>query len=88
MNRHTPIFIFLMMCLLILLLNWNCASLMQVSRHEFMDAQNNIHSYKVDIKKISKTATHYCQKHYVWETIKSKYTKDGIEFLVTTNKGE
>ena len=31
--------------------------------------------YKVEIKGLDKTVTHYCQTHWVWETISIKYTK-------------
>ena len=43
------------------------------------------HLYKEKIKELNKTATHYCQKHYEWEIIKIRYTKNGIKYLVTMN---
>ena len=86
MNKHTPTFIFLILCLLILLINWNCISISQISRHEFIDMYGKKHLYKEKIEKLNKTATHYCQEHYEWEIIKIRYTKNGIKYLVVTDK--
>ena len=88
MNKYILVFIFQILCLLILLTNWNCVSILQASGYEFVDRYNNVHLYEEKIKRLNKTATHYCQKHYVWETIKSRYTKNGIIYLVTMDKGE
>ena len=82
MNKHTPTFIFLILCLLILLINWNCASMFQVSEYEFIDMYDKKHLYEEKIKGLNKTVTYYCQKHYEWETIAIRYTKNGREYRV------
>jgi hypothetical protein len=82
MNKYAPTFVFLLLCLVIVLTNWNCASTLQVPEYEFVDRSGRMHSYKVEIKGLDKTVTHYCQTHWVWETISIKYTKNGKEYLV------
>ena len=59
--------------------------MIQVSNHELVDMYGKKHLYKEKIKELNKTATHYCQKHYEWEIIKIRYTKNGIKYLVTMN---
>ena len=68
--------------LVILLLLSSCASMLQVPNYKFIDMRGKIHSYKKEIKGLNKTVTHYCQKHYEWETITIKYTKNGREYRV------
>ena len=63
----------------------------EVSKYEFIDMYDKKHLYEEKIKGLNKTVTHYCQEHYEWETIKTKYTKDGIKYLVVMDeliKGE
>jgi hypothetical protein len=43
------------------------------------------HLYEEKIKGLNKTVIYYCQKHYEWETIKIRYTKDGIKYLVVND---
>tara|TARA_R100001244_G_C5135426_1_gene126755 strand:+ start:265 stop:450 length:186 start_codon:yes stop_codon:yes gene_type:complete len=61
---------------------------MQVSKHKLIDSTKKTHVYKEKTKASSNKVKQYCQKHYQWEIINTKYTKNGIEYLVTINKGE
>ena len=91
MNKHTPTFIFLILCLLVLLFNWYCTSMLQVSKYEFIDMYGKKHLYEEKIKELNKTVTYYCQKHHEWETINIRYTRDGVKYRVIMNeliKGE
>tara|TARA_R100001244_G_scaffold108150_1_gene80058 strand:+ start:364 stop:639 length:276 start_codon:yes stop_codon:yes gene_type:complete len=91
MNKHTPTFIFLILCLLVLLFNWYCISMLQVSKYEFIDMYGKKHLYEEKIKGLNKTVTYYCQKHHEWETINIRYTRDGVKYRVVMNeliKGE
>ena len=85
MNKHTPTFIFLILCLLVLLFNWYCISMLQVSKYEFIDMYGKKHLYEEKIKELNKTVTYYCQKHHEWETINIRYTRDGIKYRVIMN---
>ena len=68
--------------LVTLLLLSGCASMLQVPKYGFMDMSGKMHSYKKEIKGLNKTVTYYCQKHYEWETIAIRYTKNGREYRV------
>ena len=82
MNRYTPTMIWLVMCLIVVLLNWNCSSTNQHGVEEkhypLIDTRLRIHKYKENIQwKIfpthKKSLTRYCSKHFIWEDIKPIY---------------
>ena len=82
MNRYTPTLVWLVLCIVFVLVNWNCASMLQIPSYGFIDMYGKPHSYKNEIKGLDKTTVKYCQKHYEWETIKIRYTKNGREYSV------
>ena len=91
MNKYVLTFIFLILCLLMLLSNFNCASMLKVSEHEFIDMYGKKHLYEEKIERLNKKVTYYCQKHNEWEIIRIIFTRDGIKYRVIIDeltKGE
>ena len=98
MNRYTPTMIWLVMCLIVVLLNWNCSSTNQHGVEEkhypLIDTRLRIHKYRHNIQwqlfVKSNPRTEYCSVHYEWEDIKPIYIKVNEEmkwvFQVNKNK--
>ena len=98
MNRYTPTMIWLVMCLIVVLLNWNCSSTNQYGVEEkhypLIDTRLRIHKYRHNIQwqlfVKSNPRTEYCSVHYEWEDIKHIYRKVNEEmkwvFQVNKNK--
>ena len=98
MNRYTPTMIWLVMCLIVVLLNWNCSSTNQHGVEEkhypLIDTCLRIHKYRHNIQwqlfVKSNPRTEYCSVHYEWEDIKPIYRKVNEEmkwvFQVNKNK--
>ena len=90
--------IWLVMCLIVVLLNWNCSSTNQHGVEEkhypLIDTRLRIHKYRHNIQwqlfVKSNPRTEYCSVHYEWEDIKPIYRKDNEEmkwvFQVNKNK--
>ena len=98
MNRYTPTLIWLVMCLIVVLLNWNCSSTNQhgveekhypliATRLRILKYRHNI-QWQLFVK--SNPRTEYCSVHYEWEDIKPIYRKVNEEmkwvFQVNKNK--
>ncbi len=84
MNKYTPTMIFLVLCMLIVLVNWNCAS---ISSHSFVETNGKVHLYSSEVRYNSdKMLVKYCQKHFEWETIHIRYTKNGKLYQVKKNR--
>ena len=84
MNKYTPTLIFLLLCFVFCLSNWNCAP---ISSYSFIETNGKIHSYTDDnLYNLDKKSVRYCQKHFEWETIKIRYTKNGKVYLVDKKK--
>ena len=98
MNRYTPTMIWLVMCLIVVLLYWNCSSTNQHGVEEkhypLIDTRLRIHKYRHNIQwqlfVKSNPRTEYCSVHYEWEDIKPIYRKVNEEmkwvFQVNKNK--
>ena len=83
MNRYTPTLIWLVMCLIVVLSNWNCSSTNQhgvkEKHYPLIDTRLKIHKYKHNIQwqlfVNTNPRTEYCSVHFVWEDIQPLYRK-------------
>ena len=84
MNRYTPTMVFLFLCLLVVLLNWNCISTnpttgKEETHYPLIDTRLKIHKYKHNIQwqffVKANPRTEYCSVHFVWEDIQPLYRK-------------
>ena len=84
MNRYTPTLIFLALCLVVCLVNWNCASTNSITGEEeihypLIDTRLKIHKYKHNIQwqffVKANPRTEYCSVHFECEDIQPLYRK-------------
>ena len=81
MNRYTPTLVWLVMCLVFVLFNWNCSSTNQHGVEEkhypLIDTRLRIHKYRHNIQwqlfVKSNPRTEYCSVHYEWEDIRPMF---------------
>jgi len=89
MNRYTPTLIFLLLCLVVCLVNWNCASTNPITGEEeihypLIDTRLKIHKYKHNIQwqffVKNNPRTEYCSVHFEWEDILPLYRMINEEY--------
>ena len=98
MNRYTPTMIWLVMCLIVVLLNWNCSSTNQHGVEEkhypLIDTRLRIHKYRHNIQwqlfVKSNPRTEYCSVHYEWEDIRAIYrlVNEEMKWVFQVNKNK
>ena len=91
MNRYTPTMIWLILCLIVVLSNWNCASKIKevpiarvptkVTSYPLIDYKGVEHKYRDDFDSFvfpqdNTKLTQYCAFHFDWEDIKAIWSKD------------
>ena len=91
MNKYTPTFMFLLVCFISILLNWNCAPKIKevpiarvptkITSYPLIDYKGEQHKYRDNFDSFifprdSKKLTQYCAFHFEWEDIKAVYGKD------------
>ena len=91
MNRYTPTMIWLILCLIVVLSNWNCAPKIKevpiarvptkITSYPLKDYKGELHKYRDNFDSFifprdSKKLTQYCAFHFDWEDIKAVYKKD------------
>jgi hypothetical protein len=89
MNRYTPTIVFLVLCLVICLINWNCSSTNQhgveETHYPLIDTRLKVHKYKDNIQwmlfpKNNTKLTQYCSVHFEWEDITPVYRQINEEY--------
>ena len=88
MNRYTPTLIFLVLCLVVCLIGWNCSSTNQNGKTEthypLLDTSFKLHKYKHNIQwqlfVKNNPRTEYCSVHFVWEDIQPRYRMINEEY--------
>ena len=98
MNRYTPTMIWLVMCLIVVLLNWNCSSTNQHGVEEkhypLIDTRLRIHKYRHNIQwqlfVKSNPRTEFCTVHYEWEDIRPMYrlVNEEMKWVFQVNKNK
>ena len=98
MNRYTPTMIWLVMCLIVVLLNWNCSSTNQhcveEKHYPLIDTRLRIHKYRHNIQwqlfVKSNPRTEYCSVHYEWEDIRPIYrlVNEEMKWVFQVNKNK
>ena len=98
MNRYTPTMIWLVMCLIVVLLNWNCRSTNQHGVEEkhypLIDTRLRIHKYRHNIQwqlfVKSNPRTEFCSVHYEWEDIRPMYrlVNEEMKWVFQVNKNK
>ena len=98
MNRYTPTMIWLVMCLIVVLLNWNCSSTNQHGVEEkhypLIDTRLRIHKYRHNIQwqlfVKSNPRTELCSVHYEWEDIRPIYrlVNEEMKWVFQVNKNK
>ena len=98
MNRYTPTMIWLVMCLVFVLFNWNCSSTNQHGVEEkhytLIDTRLRIHKYRHNIQwqlfVKSNPRTEYCSVHYEWEDIRPIYrlVNEEMKWVFQVNKNK
>ena len=98
MNRYTPTMIWLVMCLIVVLLNWNCSSTNQHGVEEkhypLIDTRLRIHNYRHNIQwqlfVKSNPRTEFCSVHYEWEDIRPIYrlVNEEMKWVFQVNKNK
>ena len=98
MNKYTPTMIWLVMCLIVVLLNWNCSSTNQHGVEEkhypLIDTRLRIHKYRHNIQwqlfVKSNPRTEYCSVHYEWEDIRPIYrlVNEEMKWVFQVNKNK
>jgi len=86
MSKHTPTLVWLVLCLVIVLVNWNCApTLKDITLYPIEDLNRIQHQYRDDIKSFmypldNAKLTQYCAIHFEWEDIHTKWGIENNEF--------
>ena len=98
MNRYTPTMIWLVMCLIVVLLNWNCSSTNQHGVEEkhypLIDTRLRIHKYRHNIQwqlfVKCNPRTEFCSVHYEWEDIRPMYrlVNEEMKWVFQVNKNK
>ena len=91
MNRYTPTLVWLVMCLVFVLVNWNCSSVTKripiarvptkITSYPLIDYKGEKHKYRDNFDSFifpqhNHKLTQYCAFHFEWEDIKAVYKKD------------
>jgi len=98
MNRYTPTLVWLVMCLVFVLFNWNCSSTNQHGVEEkhypLIDTRLRIHKYRHNIQwqlfVKSNPRTEFCSVHYEWEDIRPMYrlVNEEMKWVFQVNKNK
>ena len=98
MNRYTPTLVWLVMCLVFVLFNWNCSSTNQHGVEEkhypLIDTRLRIHKYRHNIQwqlfVKSNPRTEFCSVHYEWEDIRPIYrlVNEEMKWVFQVNKNK
>ena len=90
MNRFTPTLVWLLMCLVFVLVNWNCSTTKKIpiarvptkiTSYPLIDYKGEEHKYRDNFDSFifpqhNHKLTQYCAFHFEWEDIKAVYKKD------------
>ena len=90
MNRFTPTLVWLLMCLVFVLVNWNCSTTKKIpiarvptkiTSYPLIDYKGEEHKYRDNFDSFifpqhNQKLTQYCAFHFEWEDIKVVYKKD------------
>ena len=98
MNRYTPTLVWLVMCLVFVLFNWNSSSTNQHGVEEkhypLIDTRLRIHKYRHNIQwqlfVKSNPRTEFCSVHYEWEDIRPIYrlVNEEMKWVFQVNKNK
>ena len=83
MSKHTPTLVWLVLCMVFVLVSWDCSSTNQngvgETHYPLIDTRLKIHKYKHNIQwqffVKDNPRTEYCSVHFVWEDIQPLYRK-------------
>ena len=83
MSKHTPTLVWLVLCMVFVLVSWDCSSTNQngveETHYPLIDTRLKIHKYKHNIQwqffVKANPRTEYCSVHFVWEDIQPLYRK-------------
>ena len=91
MNKYTPVFVWLLGCLIVCMLNWKCSSTnnkvpiarvpTKITSFPLKDYTGKIHKYRDNFDSFifprdNRKLTQYCAFHCEWENIKAVWSRD------------